>query len=194
MQAYNCCHWQGHREAANCLTVCAALQDCLAAQQQRPLLSELGAALGQDRELVVSCAAVAQFELLLQQFSGPTERQRWSELLPRLRIFHCSSSGGEGQAGSNASQHACCVCGELVQQHAANGCPLSPSSTAAGFALSERLQSLEKMSLMQQAVFSLGDALHALTLTANGGAVRAAAACGVVLDVQQHRPVWLTGL
>ena len=98
-------------------------------------------------------------------------------------------------------QGACSVCGEPLVQHGAaasmvvqHGSSAMATSQHAWFPLSGRLQSLDKMTLMQQAVFSLGDALHALTLTANGSAVRAAAASGVVLDVQQHRPVWLTGL
>jgi hypothetical protein len=199
------------------------LQDCLQAQQQRPLLEELEGVVGQGRELVVSCAAVSQFEILLQQFSGPLERQRWSQLLPQLRLYHCtagctggdssSSSGGGASSGSTVkvSQQACAVCGESLvqlqgghQQHSSsNGSSSSNSSSSAAaeqleggavFPLSPRLQELDRMTLLQQAVFSLGDALHALTLTANGSAVRAAAACGVVLDAHTHRPVWLTGL
>jgi hypothetical protein len=181
------------------------LQDCLAAQQQRPLLSELETVLGQDRQLVTSCAAVSQFEILLQQFSGPLERQRWSELLPQLRVYHCtagcgsSSSGSNGAHSSKVSQQACAVCGESVVQNQGGqqlcSAPADvPQLDGALFPLSQRLQELDKMTLLQQAVFSLGDALHALTLTANGSSVRAAAASGVVLDVQTHRPVWLTGL
>lgn len=192
------------------------LQDCLEAQQQRPLLDELEGVVGQGRELVVSCAAVSQFEILLQQFSGPTERQRWSQLLLQLRVYHCTTgcSGGNSRSSSGGggsvkvSQQACDVCGESLvqlqggrQQHSSSSSSGSSGAAAehlreggAVFPLSPRLQELDRMTLLQQAVFSLGDAMHALTLTANGSAVRAAAACGVVLDVQTHRPVWLTGL
>jgi hypothetical protein len=183
--------------------VLVVLQDCLAAQQQRPLLSELETVLGQDRQLVTSCAAVSQFEILLQQFSGPLERQRWSELLPQLRVYHCtagcSSSSSDGTHSSKVRQQACAVCGESVVQNQGRqqlcSAPADvPQLNGALFPLSQRLRELDKMTLLQQAVFSLGDALHALTLTANGSAVRAAAASGVVLDVQTHRPVWLTGM
>jgi hypothetical protein len=171
----------------------------LEAQQQRPLLSELETLVGQDRQLVVSCAAVTQFELLLQQFSGPLERQRWAQLLPQLRIYHCTAGCSNSSPHSSSVGHqGCAVCGDKVVQSAG----LDELQQAQGlqqldrawFPMSRRLQELEKMSVLQQAVFSLGDALHALTLTANGSAVRAAAVQGVVLDVQQHRPVWLTGL
>ncbi len=43
------------------------------------------------------------------------------------------------------------------------------------------------------AVFGLGDSARALTLTANGAALRAAAREGVDVEAQQHRPVWLAG-
>jgi hypothetical protein len=181
----------------------ADLQECLEAQQQRPLLSELETLVGQERQLVVSCAAVTQFEILLQQFSGPLERQRWVQLLPQLRIYHCTagcSSTSSTHSSSTASHQVCAVCGDNLVQSAGLGeqqqqqAPDVEQLDRAWFPLSGRLQELEKMSLLQQAVFSLGDALHALTLTANGSAVRAAAVQGVVLDVQQHRPVWLTGL
>jgi hypothetical protein len=64
------------------------------------------------------------------------------------------------------------------------------------YAASQRLLDLPKLSALQRAVFGLSDAVHALTLTANGSAVRSAVAtAGVELfDVVQHRPVWLTGL
>lgn len=163
--------------------------------------------MGQDRELVASCAAISQFEILLQQFSGPSERQRWSQMLPRLKVYHCTAGCSSSSNGSidsnNVSQQACAVCGEsLVQSKGGPQQQLQqlgsaaevPQLDGAVFPLSQRLHELDRMTLLQQAVFSLGDALHALTLTANGSAVRAAAACGVILDVQTHRPVWLTGL
>lgn len=204
----SCCVWM----LFGCVFVaaCLSLQECLAAQQQRPLLAELESFLGQDKQLVVSCAGVQQFEILLQQFSGPLERQRWAELLPRLKVYHCSQGVVDHHqqpppheqhhsiSSSVVRQQACAVCGETLVQlgsiEQAGDDPLRPQLDGTTFPLSQRLQQLERMSLAQQAVFGLGDALHALTLTANGSAVRAAAACGVVLDVHTHRPVWLTGL
>ena len=47
---------------------------------------------------------------------------------------------------------------------------------------------------MQKSVFGLGDAMRAVTVTANGSAVRGAERQGVHLEVVTHRAVWLTGL
>lgn len=47
----------------------------------------------------------------------------------------------------------------------------------------------------QVAVLGLGDALHALTLTANSAALRSAAQHGGVnLEAVAHRAVWLVGI
>ena len=43
-------------------------------------------------------------------------------------------------------------------------------------------------------VLGLSDALRAVTLTANRGAIRAAERQGVALDAVLHRAVWLTGM
>ncbi|KAG2446749.1 hypothetical protein HYH02_008310 [Chlamydomonas schloesseri] len=61
--------------------------------------------------------------------------------------------------------------------------------------LSERCRTLlgECLGRDQLAVFGLGDGRRALTLTANGNAVRSAERLGVALEVVLHRPVWLTG-
>ena len=59
--------------------------------------------------------------------------------------------------------------------------------------VSLRVQSLERFTRTMQGVFGLGDALHAVTLTANGNAVRGAERQGVVLECMCHRAVWLAG-
>ncbi|PNH09654.1 hypothetical protein TSOC_003655 [Tetrabaena socialis] len=61
--------------------------------------------------------------------------------------------------------------------------------------LSERVraQLRDCLGADQLAVFGLGDARRAVTLTANGNAVRSAERQGVVLEVVLHRPVWLAG-
>lgn len=46
---------------------------------------------------------------------------------------------------------------------------------------------------LQRAVFGAGDALQALTLTANGNAVRSAERQGVYLEAVVHRAAWLSG-
>lgn len=56
------------------------------------------------------------------------------------------------------------------------------------------LGSLREIGAHQAAVFGMGDALRAITTTANGAAVRSAARQGVWLEACVHRAVWLTGL
>jgi len=46
----------------------------------------------------------------------------------------------------------------------------------------------------QIAVLGLGDASHALTLTANSAAVRSAQQQGVWLEAFTHRAAWLVGV
>jgi hypothetical protein len=59
---------------------------------------------------------------------------------------------------------------------------------------SERISRITKLTEQQKAVFGLGDVLKAITLTANGNAIRSALGAGVHLECVLHRPVWLTGL
>jgi hypothetical protein len=49
------------------------------------------------------------------------------------------------------------------------------------------------LSAAQKLVFSAGDALRAVTLTANGRAAAGLKSRGVPIPVHVHRPVWLTG-
>jgi hypothetical protein len=53
---------------------------------------------------------------------------------------------------------------------------------------------LSALTQQQRVVLGLGDAAQALTLTANGGALRLASSAGVVLEAVSHRAVWLTGM
>lgn len=58
----------------------------------------------------------------------------------------------------------------------------------------DRVAHLERLSPCAKAVLGLGDAAHALTLTANGRAVQIAAMQGVLLETCVHRAAWLTGM
>lgn len=59
--------------------------------------------------------------------------------------------------------------------------------------ISERVAALEHIGAHQKCVLGLGDRLVALTVTADGNAVRSAQKQGIALEVLLHRPVWLTG-
>ncbi|KAF6260979.1 hypothetical protein COO60DRAFT_1504123 [Scenedesmus sp. NREL 46B-D3] len=198
-------------------------RDCLAAQIQEPLLPQLHACLDNSQQLVASCLAVQQFQALMDMFSGPREQQRWQELLQGLRVYHCGPEGGQQQDGSLAecafcnsaggigvgstgcavfaaaridavaSAGACSSsngdsdCQEAEQQQQQQQAPLLYSEPP-------RISCIDKLGKQQRAVFGLGDALQATTLTANGNAVRCCEQYGVKLEVVLHRPVWLTGL
>ena len=58
----------------------------------------------------------------------------------------------------------------------------------------DRVARLERLSACAKAVLGLGDAAHALTLTANSRAVQTAALQGVLLETHVHRAAWLTGI
>lgn len=62
-------------------------------------------------------------------------------------------------------------------------------------AMSERARQLlpSRLGKDQVAVFGLGDGARAMTLTANGNAVRSAERGGMNLEALVHRPVWLAG-
>lgn len=57
-----------------------------------------------------------------------------------------------------------------------------------------RVEGLEGLTPMQKKVLLVGDYAKAVTMTANGRAVRSAAQQGVELEAYVHRAVWLTGL
>ncbi len=61
--------------------------------------------------------------------------------------------------------------------------------------MSERARQLlpSRLGKDQVAVFGLGDGTRAMTLTANGNAVRSAERGGMNLETLVHRPVWLAG-
>lgn len=206
------------------------MQDCLAAQIASPLLPELQACLDNSQELVTSCAAVGQFQKLLDIFAGPIEQQRWQELQQRLQVYHW-------RTGKGIAAGTCVACGASLlvgcsdsiaaaNEHlAANNAGTSDGLNGArdiqcdsrqksGFdtlcfgygrsgeqqqqqhmyAVSERVNRVDKLTKQQKAVLGLGDALEALTLTANGNAVRCCGHYGVKLEALVHRPVWLTGM
>ncbi|GAX81285.1 hypothetical protein CEUSTIGMA_g8717.t1 [Chlamydomonas eustigma] len=119
--------------------------------------------------LVASVDAINQFMKLLQQFGGPTERVRWEALYERLTI-HPSSISAE-------------VKDQLFEPKPGN-CSF----------MTDRVSNLKKVTELQRTVFGLGDALQAVTLTANGSAARSALRQGVILELVVHRAVWLTGL
>lgn len=56
-----------------------------------------------------------------------------------------------------------------------------------------RLAPVQHLTKEVRTVLAVGDTMQALTLTANGRAVAAAAAAGVRLEAFVHRAVWLTG-
>lgn len=62
------------------------------------------------------------------------------------------------------------------------------------YAIPDRISRVDKLTKQQRTVLGLGDALQALTLTANGSAVRSCEHYGVRLEAAVHRPVWLTGM
>uniref|UniRef100_A0A383WBF6 DUF1308 domain-containing protein n=1 Tax=Tetradesmus obliquus TaxID=3088 RepID=A0A383WBF6_TETOB len=195
-------------------------RDCLAAQIQQPLLPQLHACLDNSQQLVTSCLAVQQFQALMDMFSGPIEQQRWQELLQRVAVYHCTPPEGDPQAG--AGQFECAYCSSAngtgsssstaglavvaaAGVEAASGAGNGSSSDMQGqqqqqqqqlllYTEPQRIARIDKLGKQQRAVFGLGDALQATTLTANGNAVRCCEQYGVKLEAVLHRPVWLTGM
>lgn len=74
-------------------------------------------------------------------------------------------------------------------QHMVNGGPRSTPTP-----MPSRVASVPGLTPLQQQVFSLADALRAVTLTANSKAVTALRMHGVQLPVHVHAARWLTGL
>ncbi|GIL53318.1 hypothetical protein Vafri_8949, partial [Volvox africanus] len=142
-------------------------RDCLAAERASPLLQELSPWFAPGRELTAADVACRQFQVLMDMFSGPRERQRWEELKARLTVVQVEA--------------------ELL--------PAAPPAVPVTDALCPRCVLVLSGTLGrdQVAVFGLGERRRAVTLTANGNAVRSAARLGVVLEAVLHRPVWLTG-
>jgi hypothetical protein len=143
---------------------------CAAAEAASPLLAELSAFLAVGRPLLASPCAVAQFELLLGQFGGVSERARWAALKAgRLRVVDHAAAAATTAAQLGAD-------GAHARDVAA------------------RMMRLPGLGAPQLAVFSLGELARATTLTANGASVRHASQAGIQLETHIHRPVWLTGL
>lgn len=149
-------------------------QDCLAAEQQNPMLPILQPFLDRQR-LVAAHAAVQQFEKLLEQFGGSKERQRWQTWRSKLQIYSSDQLLGTPQLIEHSSQN----------RFSSHEISLSM--------LQDRVPALQAISAAQKEVFAVGDCLHALTLSANSKATEFAARQGVQLEVFIHRAVWLTG-
>ena len=158
------------------------LQDCLAAEEQEPLLPKLQVIL-ENKTRIVSMSAVVQFEKLLQQFGGFKEKQRWQALHETLTTFDC-----DGKVHSNNALNQLQGNGAQPGSNAAH----APQTCSHAY-LAGRVSQLQAISDAQRQVFALGDNRHALTLTANGKASEFAARQGVRLEVFVHRAVWLTG-
>lgn len=169
---------------------------CVVARAQGALLAELAPYLAPGRPLVAARAAVAQFEALADMFAGPRERARWAQLKARLTIFpsdvpNADDADLDAEMMSDTSGVAHDVCGEQVPEPpSSTGVDSADAVEAPSTARVERLA----MAAHQKEIFGVGDALRAVTLTANGGAARAAEQQGVVLEVRLHRAVWLTGM
>eukprot|EP00798_Chlamydomonas_sp_ICE-L_P011297 gene11297-18933_t len=112
------------------------------------LVSELCRAKSDD-PIVEECVAVAQFQKLMDMFSGPKEQERWSKLLLSMEVYTPLSiaiSKQEAQVG---------VVNEAVPT----------------YEVPRRLAALEKVGALQKDVFGLGYTRRAMTVTANGNAV-----------------------
>lgn len=179
------CLWPARSQLCCAAWLCD--QECLNAQQARPVLDDLQECLSSRQQLVTSCTAVHQFQKLVDAFAGQREHRRWQELQQRLQVYHLVSSEGPGQqcncdflghpAAADCSDDRC-SCNSMVQQ----------------YKQPERIVGIKKMTEQQKAVFGLGEVLKAITLTANGNAIRSALSAGVHLECVLHRPIWLTGL
>ncbi|MEW5297736.1 MAG: hypothetical protein WDW36_000921 [Sanguina aurantia] len=93
-----------------------------------------------------------------------------------------------GDLASHGPVHPPPASTNVEQTHRAGTCCLVTTT-----AISERVAALEHIGAHQRAVLGLGDRLHALTVTADGNAVRSAQKQGLALETLVHRPVWLTG-
>ncbi len=93
-------------------------------------------------------------------------------------------SGGSSNGGGPSASNASCISSSS-----------SNSSSSGGLAQHQAalIAKLPKLTALQRAVFALGAGEMAVTLTANGAAVRSAAQEGVRIEAFVHRPVWLTG-
>ena len=73
------------------------MQDCVAAEKEKPLLAGMLQFLGTGIELFAAETVVQQFELLLSQFAGSRERERWRKLVTRLEVVPRHAAGTESE-------------------------------------------------------------------------------------------------
>lgn len=118
-----------------------------------------------------------------------------------LATAGCGSSTPSAAAPTAAAGQAVVAAADYDLQHCVKGsnngaCQQQQQLEQLTFLYTEpqRISQIDKLGKQQRAVFGLGDALQALTLTANGNAVRCCEQYGVKLEVVLHRPVWLTGM
>jgi hypothetical protein len=184
------------------------------AEAASPLLPELRPHVwAPGKRLVAAATAVAQFEKLLADFAGPTEKKRWQEeLLPQLAVYVVAAQDDVGDGGLEGSKDRIESVGSRDGRE--GGGADSSAASAAGntssgsggssrgggagcalrvFAMPPAVARL-RLGRQQADVFGLGAALEALTLTANSNAVRFLDDNAVALETFVHRPVWLTGL
>jgi hypothetical protein len=165
-----------------------------------PPLSPIPSTLPGARRLLASCLAVQQFELLMAQFAGPVERARWAELRSRVIVLPAAADSGEAlEPPVNVMTRRVA---RLEKASAINSPPVSSGLLLPGLNKAGSLLDLcaflgampVQVTPLQAAVLGLGDALQAVTLTANGGTVRNAERQGAHLEIFLHRAVWLTGI
>lgn len=215
------------------------------AERANPLHPELESAIA-GRPLITSALAVEQFEVLLSQYGGPVEKERWLQLLSTIQVFpigqqdqpdvgECAIQDSVDEAAISdvraiplgvamlvPMSRAVTVMDahenfpsaiapplrfnsplEMVQGIEALGLQSTCSAGQTAEMIADvtsvvrwpnRVAEIERLSVCAKAVLGLGDAAHALTLTANGRAVQTAALQGVLLETYLHRAAWLTGM
>ena len=73
------------------------MQDCIAAEREKPLLTDMLRFLGTSIKLFAAESVVQQFELLLSQFAGSRERERWRKLVTRIEVVPRHAAGTESE-------------------------------------------------------------------------------------------------
>jgi hypothetical protein len=174
---------------------------CLAVQQFQALMDMFSGPREQQR-----------WQELLQRVAvyhcAPQEEQQ-GDIATSLECAYCSSStNGKGVSSSlsglavvaaaGVGTERCCgtssSCESQGQQEQQQQQQEMVQQQLLLYTEPQRIARIDKLGKQQRAVFGLGDALQATTLTANGNAVRCCEQYGVKLEVVLHRPVWLTGM
>ena len=220
------------------------------AERAQPLRLELESAIA-GRLLITSALAIEQFEVLLSQYGGPVEKERWLQLLSTIQVFpfgqqnqpdvgECAiqdSVDGAAMSDNRAIPLGAAMLVPMPRALNDSDAGCFPSAIAPPFGIDSplemvqgiealglqstcsagqtaclhdkmtmiadvtsvvrwpnRVAEIERLSVCAKAVLGLGDAAHALTLTANGRAVQTAALQGVLLETYLHRAAWLTGM